>query len=61
MYWLDITVAEIHGTRAYKLRANVKPERWQYPPQPEVFKEVLREAITQRLQRAQEEKNAIPG
>ena len=61
MYVLDIAVAEHHGERAYKLRVNVKPERWQYPPQPEVLKEVLREAITQRLQRAQEEKNAILG
>jgi hypothetical protein len=42
MYVLDIAVAEHHGERAYKLRVNVKPERWQHPPQPGVFKEVLR-------------------
>jgi hypothetical protein len=61
MYLLDITMAEPHGERALTLRANVKPERWQYPPQPDVFKEVLREAITQRLQRAQEINNAVLG
>jgi hypothetical protein len=54
IYWLDIAVAGPHGELLYKLRANVKPERWQYPPQPDDFKEALREAITQRLKRAQD-------
>jgi hypothetical protein len=36
-------------------------ERSNTPTQPDVFREVLREAITQRLQRAQEINNAILG
>ena len=55
-----IAVAGPYGERAYKLRANVKPERWQYPPQPDDFKEALREAITQRATTSPSRKDRHP-